>query len=151
MHEQHDREGREHVGDPGQAEGIAKISEDEVPNPEEGGEMQRHVTELEPLAKPEVYPPSSTYGPVRESRAARETRLTRAMRENLSLLDHGRPARHVPGNQEHGMIVEVEDDVFVVSEADVLAVEKKKGRKEVLEREIPEGQKASLVDAKRKE
>ena len=81
--------------------------------------MQRMVTELEPLAEPEVYPPSSTYGPVRDLRAARETRLARAMRENLSLLDHGRPARHLPENQEHGTSVEVEDDVFAVFEADI--------------------------------
>ena len=70
------------------------------------------------------------YGPVRQHRP-----LTTAMRQDLNLLDSGRPSSYKPPSKGH----------------EVMKVQKKRGRKEVFENELFAGQRPGLRKAKAKE
>ena len=107
----------------------------------------RQVTQVEPHAEPNVLPvvgntSAHEYGPIRSP-----SRLTHAMRQNLDLLDHGRPVRTLERNVHDASLVE---DELVHEEVYVVHV-KKKGRKKVLETELGNHVKGKLSKAKRKE
>ena len=104
--------------------------------PDEAGPVSDMQAEA-PAASPEVIGENNDYGPIRT------TSLTRAMRHNLNMLDHGRPSQ---GN------VRAEDrEVLVCEEQEVLLAEKKKGRKEVLMKDLRGSQLECLRAAKEKE
>ena len=103
-------------------------------------------TSVEQITQHEPSPQQTDtqYGPIRTSS------LTRAMRHSLDLLDHGRLRQHATLQHERDAHVTEMDSMVVIDDV-FLVHEKKKGRKEVIERTIPKERQPQLKAAKEKE